>query len=114
MDIDEELINLDDLVQKLESLDEDKSFGPDGIRASILKNCAKLFAFPLVLIYKASIDTSSLPTQWVTANVCPIYKKGDKLIASNYRPVSLTSILCKLLESIIRTKTFFSQEMKHF
>ena len=104
LDIDEELINLDDIVKKLECLDEDKACGPDGIRTSILKNCAKSFAFPLVLIYKASVDKSSLPIQWVTANVCPIYKKGDKLVASNYRPVSLTSILCKLLETIIRTK----------
>ena len=43
-----------------------------------------------------------MPEDWKTANVTPIYKKGPKLCAENYRPISLTSCVCKILESIIK------------
>jgi hypothetical protein len=56
------------------------------------------------LIFRASLSTSQLPIQFRSANVTPLYKKGDKTIASNYRPVSLTSVLCKILEGIIRKR----------
>ncbi len=105
IDIDEDLIALDDIKKRLQNLKAEKSSGPDGIQAILLKNCARSIAFPLSIIYKASISNSLLPIQWKCADVCPIYKKkGDKLAACNYRPVSLTSILCKILEGIIRTK----------
>ena len=50
-----------------------------------------------------SFDEGVVPSDWKLANVCPIYKKGSRAHAMNYRPVSLTSQICKLLESIIRT-----------
>ena len=48
------------------------------------------------------MDTGQVPSDWKVANVTPIYKKGSKAEAGNYRPVSLTSICCKMMESIIR------------
>jgi hypothetical protein len=49
-----------------------------------------------------SLDTSSIPEEWTTANICPLYKKADRSIPANYRPVSLTCILiCKLIEHIV-------------
>lgn len=51
-----------------------------------------------------SFRTGSLPHEWKEAVVTPIYKKGDKLVAANYRPISLTSIICKAMEKIIVTK----------
>ena len=39
--------------------------------------------------------------EWLLANICPLVKKGDRLLACNYRPVSLTCVLCKLLEHIV-------------
>ena len=52
-------------------------------------------------IFTKSLYTGELPTEWTQANVAPIFKKGSKLQAVNYRPVSLTCITCKLLEHII-------------
>ena len=57
------------------------------------------------MIYRASLETGEVPKEWREANVSPIFKKkGSKLESVNYRPVSLTSVVCKVLESIIRDK----------
>ena len=53
-------------------------------------------------IMKASLETGVVPDDWKAANVTPIFKKGSKSEIGNYRPVSLTSQICKLLEMIIR------------
>jgi len=92
----------EDIFQRLENLDESKSCGADNLHPLILKKCASAFAIPLTLIFKESFDSSQLPVQFRSANVTPLYKKGDKTLAGNYRPVSLTSIPCKIMESIIR------------
>ena len=57
----------------------------------------------LKIIFQQSYNTGDLPQDWLTANVIPIFKKGKKNDASNYRPVSLTAVTCKLLEHIIHT-----------
>ena len=59
-------------------------------------------AYPLAIIFQQSIDQSRVPQQWRTANMIPIFKKGSKRDAANYRPISLTSHIGKLLERIIR------------
>ena len=60
-------------------------------------------AYPLAIIFQQSIDQSRVPHQWRTSNVIPIFKKGSKRDAANYRPISMTShIIGKLLERIIR------------
>ena len=50
------------------------------------------------------METGTLPCDWVTANIVPVYKKGDKCDASNYRPISLTSIVVKIMERIIHSQ----------
>ena len=55
-------------------------------------------ALPLKILSEPSYKYSQLPQDWRSANVTPIYKKGSKLEAKNYRPVSLTSVCCKLME----------------
>ena len=60
-----------------------------------------MIAEPLSVIYLRSINSSKLPSQWLTADITPIFKKGVSSDPSNYRPVSLTSVCCKVLESII-------------
>ena len=57
----------------------------------------------LVKLYQHSIDVGEVPQEWRDANVVPIFKKGDRRQPSNYRPVSLTSIVCKVLEHIVRS-----------
>ena len=62
---------------------------------------AKTLAPGMTKIFQKSIDCGELPDDWLNANVAPVYKKGDVHKAENYRPVSLTSVTCKLLEHII-------------
>ncbi|WAQ93547.1 RTJK-like protein, partial [Mya arenaria] len=89
-------------VEKLLSkLNTSKAMGPDKISNVILKNCASQLAPGICLIFKLSTNSGVLPCDWVNANISPVYKKGDVHLDENYRPVSLTSILCKPLEQII-------------
>lgn len=83
-------------------LDQNKAPGHDKVHAHVLKACASSLALPLSLIFNNSLATGSVPYQWLTANVTPIFKKGSRLEPNNYRPVSLTSIVCKILEKFIR------------
>jgi len=78
--------------------------GPDGIHPLLLKECAATVAEPLALIFSKSYSTGTLPSDWKTAQVVPIFKKGSRTDAANYRPISLTSIPCKIMESMIKDK----------
>ena len=84
----------------LSRLDSNKAPGPDGIRARVLKQCANSISPALCRLFQASIHTGYLPHDWRSANITPIYKKGDRSDPSNYRPVSLTSISSKILEHV--------------
>ena len=63
---------------------------------------SKSISRPLCTIFETSIKTASMPNDWKEGKISAIYKKGNKSLASNYRPVSITSILCKCMERIIR------------
>jgi len=80
-----------------------KAAGPDSISPRLLREVADIIAPAFTGIYQASLDTGIVPTDWRTANIVPIFKKGDKSKASNYRPVSLTAICSKMLEHIIHS-----------
>jgi hypothetical protein len=54
----------------------------------------------LQLIFQKSPDTDVVPDDWRIANVSPVYKKGQKSLAENYRPISLTAVCCKAMEHI--------------
>ena len=88
--------------KKLLALKTTKSPGPDKIHPRVLKEVATAIAKPLYWIFSSTMEKRKLPTIWKRANVSPIFKKGNRQLASNYRPVSLTCILCKLQESMIR------------
>jgi len=81
-------------------LQSDKSPGPDGIHPHFLKSFAK----PLSSIFRCSYDTGALPTDWKLANISPVFKKGSRSDPSNYRPISLTSVPCKFMESILKDR----------
>ena len=78
-----------------------KSSGPDKLPGRLLQCLAKEITPVVHYIFTQSLCTGELPTEWTQANVAPIFKKGSKLQAVNYRPVSLTCITCKLFEHII-------------
>ena len=78
-----------------------KASGADNIPAIILKNCAAEISPMLTTIIQQSLDTGDVPGDWRKATVSPVFKKGDRANPENYRPISLTSICCKIFENII-------------
>jgi len=74
-----------------------KSPGPDLIHPRILYELRNEIGYPLMRIFNCSLDTKVLPTEWKTANVSAIFKKGKKCEVNDYSPVSLTCIVCKVL-----------------
>jgi Reverse transcriptase (RNA-dependent DNA polymerase) len=88
--------------KKIRNLKPASAPGPDGIGSMLLKEMSQQLKKPLTAIFKKSVETGTIPEDWKTAHVTPIYKKGSKADPANYRPVSLTSVCCKMLESIIR------------
>ena len=101
-------INIDSLTSmtsvsaKLSALNIYKSMGHDQLSPYVLKNAATSIAFPLSLIFRESLGSSVVPNEWREANVTPIHKGGSRSVVSNYRPISLTSVACKVLESLIK------------
>eukprot|EP00794_Sanderia_malayensis_P008776 gene8776-9714_t len=93
---------VEDVKKKLDQLKEDKAAAPDCIPPKVLKELRNVLALPLYLIFRKSLDESYLPSEWKTANITSIFKKGSKKSPGNYRPISLTSVACKIMESIIR------------
>ena len=101
--------------KKLSKLKICKSPGPDGLHPRVLKELTDVIYKPLYLIYLFSLDKGQLPEDWRSANITAIFKKGKRQVTANYRPVSLTSIACKMLESIVREQIIdFMKENKLF
>ena len=78
--------------------------GPDGIGPQLLQELGDVLSSPLATIMRKSLEEGSVPMDWRAANVAPIFKKGAKSSPGNYRPVSLTSVCCRLMERIIKTE----------
>ena len=91
------------VVKLLKDINPSKATGPDSIPGKLLKEAAAELAPALTCIFQASIDQGRIPTDWESAKIAPVYKKGDRSQPSNYRPVSLTSICCKIIEHIIHS-----------
>ena len=84
-----------------ENLDPKKANGPDNIFTYILWECAEEIASILTNIFTTSLTTGTTPSLWRTANIVAIFKKGCTMSTENYRPVSPTSVVCRILEHII-------------
>ena len=97
------LIIIEEMVRKeIIALNVDKSCGPDEISPIMLIKLVDFVVSPLALLMNSTIDYGILPNDWKKAFVSPIYKKGARNIAENYRPISLTSVVCKLMENFIK------------
>jgi Reverse transcriptase (RNA-dependent DNA polymerase)/Endonuclease-reverse transcriptase len=88
--------------EKIRQLRVDGAAGPDKIGPLLLKKLVDEIARPLAKVMSISLRDGSVPDDWRAANVTPIFKKGSKSAPGNYRPVSLTSVSCRLMESIIK------------
>ena len=90
-----------EVLEQLRQLTEGKAAGPDGIPTKVLKSCAAQLTKPLTIFFKRSLQLGKQPSEWKRPNITPIFKKGSRCKAENYRPVSLTSQVCKILERVI-------------
>ena len=92
----------DDVKRHLEQLKPNKAPGLDGIHPRLLRECASSLSGPLQKLFQKSMETGELPTEWKKALVKPIYKKVDKHMVGNYRSLCLTSIVSKVMESLVK------------
>lgn len=88
--------------KNLSDLDANKAQGPDLIPSKVLKELSEELSNPLCYLFNKSLEDGILPDDWKTAEVTAIFKKGTKSDPGNYRPVSLTCVTCKVLESLVR------------
>ena len=108
------IITRDAVKTKLKNLNPAKAMGPDKIPSLILKELHDDLSLPLSMIFNKSVHTGVVPSDWKIAEVSAIFKKGKKADPGNYRPVSLTSISCKLLESFITDEIRKYMETNNF
>ena len=107
-------IDADQVKKKLSNIKTSKSPGIDCIHPLMLKECSDELADPLAKLFNLSIKEEEVPEMWRKALVAPLFKKGEKHKSSNYRPVSLTVIICKLLETFVRDKIMSHIELNNF
>ena len=88
----------------LKELNTTKSPGPDQVHPKVLYELTDIIDKPLCTIFNSSFKTGTVPEGWRIGQITALFKKGSKNSASNYRPVSLTSIICKLMEKLIRKR----------
>ena len=85
----------------LDNTNTNKAAGPDGIHGSVLKYYSVSLYRPLSIIYRLIYNTGIIPQEWKSANIVPIYKKGDKNLVSNYCKISLLCLSAKIMERVI-------------
>ena len=100
-EIDELMITSRGVQTLLENLNPNKSMGPDGLHPRVMKHLAAVIAPSLTAIYNKSLQTGEVPQDWRKANIAPIFKKGERYTAANYRPISLTCVASKIMEHIV-------------
>ena len=103
-------ISPEEVLKKLLNLNPSKAAGPDGLHCKLLYELRDFLCIPLARFFNRSLQDDEGPDQWRQAHVSPIFKKGDKKQAENYRPISLTRVVCKVMESIVRDKLMLHME----
>ena len=88
--------------EKFLKLKPDSSPGPDGLHPRILQETATTMADHWAQLFRSSLASASLPIDWCRDDIVPIFKRGPKHHPANYRPVTLTAVPCKVLESLVR------------
>ena len=105
-DVSEQLTDVtfpvDAISKKVHKLKTGSAFGPDRIGPRVLQETSDILCGPLSVVFMLSLEEGVVPDNWKRGNITPIFKSGSKMTPGNYRPVSLTCIVCKLMESIIR------------
>ena len=95
-------IDLNDVIRLLHDLNPHKTAGPDSMPTHILKTAAEKIALILSKIFQTSLVIEKI-ADWREAHIVPLFKKADKHLASNYRPVSFLSIIFKFREHLVHS-----------
>ena len=85
----------------LKTLDISKASGPDSISPRLLKEAAHVLSYPLCRLFNLSLTTGIYPSDWKCANVSPVFKKDSRSNYRNYRPISLLSVIGKVMERCV-------------
>ena len=88
--------------KEIEKMKDNKSHGVDGMPPKLLKEMVVQISTPLAKVFNLSLEEGIVPSERKDANITLLFKKGSRNKPDNYRPVSLTSVVCKLLETLIR------------
>ena len=99
-------VSIQEMEKAILNLNANKSPGPDNFHPKLLKLSAVSLAKPFKLLFDKTIEEGVIPDDFKIAEVRPIFKKGDKSNPGNYRPVSLTSVVCKLFESFVKNALY--------
>ena len=86
----------------IKKLNMNTSCGPDDIHPPLLIELSSNISKPIAFLLNKTKEYGKIPNDWKRANVSPIFKKGARNWAKNYRPISLTSVVCKLMERFIK------------
>ncbi|CAI2738131.1 unnamed protein product, partial [Dicrocoelium dendriticum] len=90
------------VLKLLQELNPSKAAGPDSVHPKLLHELAVELSGSLTMVFQKSLDICTLPSEWKEAVICTIFKSDDRSLSANYRPVSLTSVVVKLLENLVR------------
>ena len=90
------------VAKKIKAMKYHKSPGVDGIPPKLLMETVEQISIPLAIVLNLSLREGVVPFEWKEANIIPLFKNGSRNKSENYRPVSLTSVICKLLERLIK------------
>ena len=96
------------VLKLLNNLNHHKASGPDNIPTRLLKEGATELSPIFTLLFNSTLHQGQIPTPWKQAHVAPVHKKNNRHDPANFRPISLTSVTCKLIEHII-----YSQIINH-
>ena len=91
-----------DIMAAIGDIKRSSAAGPDGIPAVLLKECAQSLVTPIRLLWQLSLKKGIIPNFYKKSHVHPLFKKGDRARAENYRPVSMTSHIIKVCERVLR------------
>ena len=95
-----------DIAKMIQNSDPNKAYDHDQISIRMLKLCSNSICKPLEIIFNRCLETSTFPNDWKKGNVVPVFKKGDKQILKNYRPISLLPVCGKIFEKLIFNEMF--------
>ncbi len=95
------IISEQEITDVLTNLVVNKANGPDEISHRMLKETSRTICIPLSILFNRSIQENIYPDCWKLANVMPLFKKNEKDIPSNYRPISLISCVGKVMERVV-------------